>query len=134
MVHAGYLGGLSRFLPWLDFKKAEPMVFGPQWLPPCCVGVGGFLALLMTVLFQGSPAAVLNSVLSGMALRTGIPLVGGFVLQSQVEPLAAAGIMGYVLVYYLYTLVVETILSLKLIPAGQKQVGVASSSTPNSSI
>ncbi len=52
-----------------------------------------------------------------MIFRMGVPLVFGVALQQGHEQLAAAGIFGTILLYYLLSLVVETLLSLRLIPS-----------------
>jgi hypothetical protein len=73
------------------------------------------LALILAGILQGSQHAV-NAMLMGMALRMGVPLAAGLLLHSQGGPLAKAGVFGMILAYYLLTLVVETVLSLRLVP------------------
>jgi hypothetical protein len=58
--------------------------------------------------------------LGGMLFRLGVPLVLGLVLQHNHEPLAQAGIFGTILLYYLLSLVVETVLSIRMLPAQQQ--------------
>ncbi|MEQ8788742.1 MAG: hypothetical protein RIC55_20695 [Pirellulaceae bacterium] len=77
-------------------------------------GASAVLALLVTGLLQGGKQAV-NALLSGMALRMGVPFAAGMLLQSQGGPLAEAGVFGMILAYYLLALAVETVLSLRLI-------------------
>lgn len=73
--------------------------------------IGGSLALLVGAFFRG-PQRALHAALAGMLFRTGVPLVGGLWLHRQEGALAEAGVFGLVVVFYLWTLVVETCLSL----------------------
>jgi hypothetical protein len=75
--------------------------------------VGGFLALVAAGLFRSSRNA-LNGVLVGMACRTGFPLVAGVMLHSSGGALAAAGVFGMILGYYLVTLAAETLLAIRV--------------------
>jgi hypothetical protein len=56
-------------------------------------------------------------ILGSMIFRMGVPLVLGIALQQNHEQLAAAGIFGTILLYYLLSLIVETLLSVRLIPS-----------------
>ncbi len=78
----------------------------------CFVGAA---AALMCVAFLQGPTAAVNSTLLGMLFRMGLPLGGAMVLNQNGGPLAEAGVLGMVLVYYLFTLVIETLLSLRLV-------------------
>jgi hypothetical protein len=49
------------------------------------------------------------------AVRFTVPLVAGGTLQYIVEPLAVSGLFGWVVVFYLLTLFVETTLSVLLV-------------------
>lgn len=77
----------------------------------CLLGAG--LALVACRLFRG-PKRVLPAVLAGMLLRMGIPLASGLALQFEGGPLAEAGLLVYLVVFYPVTLFVETALSLPL--------------------
>ena len=80
---------------------------------------GGMLALLAVVVVRGSQK-VLHGALLGMIFRMGLPLGAGVVLTSQGGDLANAGVFGMILGFYLVTLVVETLLSLRFVaPAGK---------------
>ena len=70
-------------------------------------------ALVVSALVHGPQAAMLR-LAGGMALRIGVPLVGGVFL-SQFPRLAGGGVFGMVVVFYLVTLAVETPLSLRFI-------------------
>ena len=73
------------------------------------------LALACVALFQRTQPVA--GILGSMLFRMGIPLILGVALQHNHEQLAAAGIFGTVLLYYLLSLVVETLLSVRLIPS-----------------
>ncbi len=72
---------------------------------------GGLLSLVWNVAFPG-PKLLVVRILGGMLPRMGVPLMGGLVLQITVEPLAEAGVLIYLLVFYPALLSLETWLSL----------------------
>ncbi|PQO42740.1 hypothetical protein [Blastopirellula marina] len=71
-------------------------------------------ALVLTILFRDSDFKI-PSVLLGTFFRTGIPLVFGMLMHTAGGPLAEAGLFGMILVYYLLTLAVETVLAVQLV-------------------
>jgi hypothetical protein len=73
----------------------------------------GLLALVATAVFRG-PNAALWSLAFGLAFRMGLPLGCGLYLSRSQPLLAEAGVFGLIVAYYLFTLVVETLLSLRL--------------------
>ena len=75
----------------------------------CLLGAG--LALVACRLFC-SPSRAVHGVLVGMLLRMGIPLGSALALQFQGGPLADAGGLVWLAVFYPVTLFVETALSL----------------------
>lgn len=75
----------------------------------CLLGAG--LALGVCRLFR-DPRHALHGVLIGMLLRMGIPLFSALAFLLQGGPLAKAGLLVYLLVFYLVTLSVQTALSL----------------------
>ena len=80
---------------------------------------GGLLALVWNLAFSG-PKLLVVRILGGMLPRMGVPLLGGLVLQITVEPLAEAGVLIYLLIFYPALLSLETWLSLSsLDTAGQ---------------
>jgi hypothetical protein len=85
--------------------------------------VGGFLCLagatcaLVAGHFLRSPHFAFQALLVGMALRVSIPLGIGAALYLRGGPLAEAGLLYYLVVFYVVTLTVETALSL---PPGQR--------------
>ena len=75
----------------------------------CMSGAAG--ALGISHLLRG-PELALPSLLLGMAARTGLPLLLAIVIQFRGGPLADAGFLYYLLVFYPVTLSLETVLSL----------------------
>jgi len=72
---------------------------------------GGLIALLLAALVRG-PAAPMYGMLVGMMARMTVPMAIGVTLQLKVEWLADAGMIFYLLVFYLATLALETALLL----------------------
>jgi len=72
------------------------------------------LALVSAGLLRG-PNAALYSMLFGMFFRLGLPLFAGVLLTRQGGPLSRAGLFGWLVVFYLLTLVAETVLSLRVL-------------------
>ncbi len=72
---------------------------------------GAEIALVISHLLR-APGRVLWGLLFGMAARMGIPLTFGLVASLIDGPLARAGLLFYLLVFFPVTLAVETVLSL----------------------
>ena len=68
-------------------------------------------ALVVTSLFRGSRAVV--GILVAMSLRTGVPLIMAILLAKSSRWLAEGGVFGAIVIFYLLTLIVETLLSLR---------------------
>ena len=79
---------------------------------------GGIAALVLTTSVR-SPEGAVSGTLLGMLFRMGFPLAAGVMLDRSGGALAAAGVLGMILLYYLLTLVVETLLSLRLVNPGR---------------
>lgn len=77
-------------------------------------GLGGMLALAVVAWGRTRHASQqgLTAVLAGFVFRMLLPLVIGLILNRQVPLLREAGVFGMIVVFYLFTLVVETWLSL----------------------
>ena len=73
--------------------------------------LGSIAALTVSQFLQG-PEAALRRVLASMALRMFVPLAFCLVVAALGGPLAEAGCVYYVLVFYLVTLAVDTVLAL----------------------
>ena len=71
-------------------------------------------ALFLAGLFKGTAHAV-SATLAGMFLRTGIPLFAGITFDKAGGPVAEAGLFGMILVYYLITLLVESVLAVQML-------------------
>ena len=74
----------------------------------------GMSALIITAISQRLNQGV-QGILGAMLVRMGIPLVTLFLLPEVGGPLVDAGIAGMLLGYYLFTLAVETWLSLRFV-------------------
>lgn len=73
--------------------------------------VGAMLALILSHVFRG-PRHALAALLLGMMARMGIPLGLGSSIHLHGGPLAEAGLLYYLIAFYLAILAVETVLSL----------------------
>lgn len=73
--------------------------------------LGGLIALLLASLCRG-PAAPMYGMLVGMMARMVVPMAIGVAVQLKVEWLADAGMIFYLLVFYMATLALETTISL----------------------
>ncbi|HWB00229.1 MAG TPA: hypothetical protein VG713_17165 [Pirellulales bacterium] len=71
-------------------------------------------ALLVSTWFHGTRHAV-ASVLAGTLMRTGIPMLIAMLLQVGRFEWAAQGVFGYIMVFFLVSLAVETALVARLI-------------------
>jgi hypothetical protein len=72
------------------------------------------IALLVSAIGQNTPSAV-PCLLGGTLIRMLIPGAVGVMIDAQRGPLAQAGVLGYIVVFFLLTLVVETGLLLRLL-------------------
>jgi len=117
-VVAGMLvaGGLF----WLAMRGASD-----RWPAVLVAGVVCWLAavggLVISALASQS-SSPLAGILGGMFVRFGLPLGVGVVLTQSAHPLAAQGVFGFILVFYLTLLPIETWLSL---PFAQSAKGAA---------
>ena len=76
------------------------------------ISVGcGLAALIISLLLRDTPL-VLYQVLIGFALRMGLPLAICMLLVTQKSPLLNAGFIIYILVFYMVTLLIDTVLLL----------------------
>jgi len=78
----------------------------------CFVAAAAALAASATL---RGPKTAVHGALLGIAFRTGLPLMAGFVLMQRGGPLAEAGVFGMIVVYFLITLTVETLLAVRLL-------------------
>lgn len=96
--------------------RAAAIGAGVCWL-------SGTLALLSASWFR-DPRQLMFHLLFGMVFRMGLPFGLGVWLQSRGGPLAAAGVFGYIVGFYLLTLVVETLLAVTYFNAKNRPSGV----------
>ena len=73
--------------------------------------IGAAMALMASSLLPG-PTLALAALMTSMAARMGIPLTLGLAIHLHGGPLAKAGLLYYLLIFYPITLAVETVLSL----------------------
>jgi hypothetical protein len=73
--------------------------------------LGAWLALAISALFPG-PSGAMHRMLFSMLARTMIPLLLGVALHLNAPSLAAAGMIFYLLIFYVATLVFDTALLL----------------------
>ena len=81
--------------------------------------IGALVALVLIGLFRTSHNQMVSATLLGMLFRMGLPLVTGLVITRNGGPLAEAGLFGMILIFYLVGLVVETILSVRILGSSQ---------------
>ncbi len=123
LVHAIllYLATMAFLLP---VAPVAWVICGAEGVAAAVAGAflcfsGGLLSLVWNAAFPG-PKLLVVRILGGMLPRMGVPILGGLVLQITVRPLAEAGILIYLLVFYPALLSLETWLSLaSLGTAGQ---------------
>jgi uncharacterized membrane protein YiaA len=72
------------------------------------------LATLVIGAVFGCGTNAVKGVLLGMVFRMGVPFAAGIVLHQRGGELAEAGVFGMILGYYFVTLVVETVLAVRL--------------------
>jgi len=84
---------------------------------------GATIALMASHLLRG-PKNALAALLVGMAARMGVPLTFGLAIHLQGGPLAEAGLLYYLLIFYPITLASETALSLPPTTADQRCASV----------
>ncbi len=72
-------------------------------------------ALVVSVRFAGTEHA-LSANLGGMGLRMGVPLFAMTVLPNALPELAAAGLLHSILILYLVSLALETVLAVRHVP------------------
>jgi hypothetical protein len=103
---------------------AAVVIGGPMALMAAAVAAAlcwaGAAIALTTSRFLPGPSLALAALSTGMVARMAIPLAAGLALHLRGGPLAEAGMLYYLLVFYPVTLAVETLLSL---PAPQRFQG-----------
>lgn len=106
---------------WIVVAPVASWVAGPAGLAAAGVGagvcwLGAVFALALSALFHG-PSAFMPRLLVGMLARTMFPLMLGTLLHMQVPALAEAGMIYYLLVFYMVSLALETAMLLAESPS-----------------
>ena len=88
----------------------------------------GALAALVVGASFGRGTNAVNGVLLGMVFRMGVPLAAGISLHHRGGMLAEVGVFGMILGYYFVTLVVETVLAVRLTAPTNEKTNVTENS------
>lgn len=110
-------GGVDRVPPGVD-----PSLVVSVAAVVC--GASALAALAITLLWRGSPQGVVAA-LGGSLLGMFFPLATGIVLQRRGGDWAAAGVFGWIVVFYLVSLVTKTLLASAGTASRARSVGVA---------
>jgi hypothetical protein len=113
-----FLFALAAPLVGLAARESLP-AYGRAGLVATCLAAficwfASVASLLCTSVFRG-PQVALFSMLFGMLFRMGLPLMVGMMVNSSIPQLAAVGVFGQIVVFYLISLVLERMLSLSLV-------------------
>jgi hypothetical protein len=109
---------------WAVARRMDAFVLQAALLAVGVCWLAAVLALLATHIgtVLGAP---IQGLLISMMFRMGLPMAAGMAL-SQVAPLAEVGIFSMILGVYLCALLVETLLSLRMIQPAQQKTPAAS--------
>lgn len=116
---------------WLVVAPVAYQISGPIGPRAAAAGagvclLGAWLALAIAALFPG-PSGAMHRMLFSMLARTMIPLLLGVALHLNAPNLAAAGMIFYLLIFYLATLVFDTALLLAQVADANALAGSRSS-------
>jgi hypothetical protein len=112
-AQAGVVAGVV-LAAWLLVAAVAFAISGSAGMIAAAVGglvclVGAEIALALAALFRG-PAAAMYSLAVAMLARTIVSMVFGVALHLAVPMLAAAGMIFYLLIFYVVALATETVL------------------------
>jgi hypothetical protein len=128
LAQAGLVAGVV-VVAWLPIAAVAYAISGSAGVIAAAVAAGvcliGAEFALIAMLPFGGPSAAMQFLAVGMLARTLIPLVAGVVLHLTVPFLAAAGMIFYLLVFYMIALATETVLTLAKIPPSTASSGKA---------
>lgn len=96
----------------IGFVLAGPVGLGAAALSGGVCWFSATAALLFTGVTTTPGNYTIGGILGGNALRFGVPLAIGYLIHQQGGPLAEAGILYYLLAFYLVAMAAETPLSL----------------------
>ncbi len=111
-----FVVGLLVVLPlyaWVGWHRHGQAGLMTALVAAAVCGVGGASALICGVLLQKS--SPVGGVLGGALFRFGFPLVAAVVISENVPYLARAGQFGMIVAFYLYALLIETLLAVRLV-------------------
>ncbi len=129
------LGGVFPLIAYVGYKQYQQAGFNAVLIAALLCWVGSIIGIIPALLVRDSeqPKQGVNAVLVGMLIRMSIPLGGGFFLHQSVEKFADAKILMFTLIYYLIALIVDTILTLKIVQANKPNQANKSSHIPPTS-
>ncbi|MFI4877119.1 MAG: hypothetical protein ACIALR_17325 [Blastopirellula sp. JB062] len=104
----------TPLIAWIAHTQHGAVGVQAALLAALLCGGCSLAALALIATYKRTPFA-LHAALAGIGLRTGLPLVIGAFLKQAEGPLAEAGVFGMIMIYYLITLLVETILAARLL-------------------
>lgn len=76
---------------------------------------GASIAALIASTRHSSDSQAFNAMMISILIRTGVPFGAGVLLTANSENFREGGLFGYLVLFYLVTLVVETLLSLRFL-------------------
>ncbi|MEX0676291.1 MAG: hypothetical protein WD063_04410 [Pirellulales bacterium] len=128
LAQAGLVAGVL-FIVWLPVASVAYAISGNAGTIASAVAaalclVGAEFALIATLPFS-RPSAAMYSLAVGMLARTLIPLASGVVVHLTVPVLAGAGMVFYLLFFYMTALATETVLMLAKVPPSAASTGRA---------
>lgn len=108
IVPAGALAG------WHAYARHSTAGLQAAMLAAATCWLSATAALVLTGLLAGTPQAI-SGILGGTLVRLAGPLLVTVSCAVSRSPLAAAGLFGYLVVFFFYVLVIETLLLLGLV-------------------
>ena len=115
------LWGVFPVFAWFGHQRHEADGFWAAVVSAAVCWAGASAALLLIGISRGTSAAV-HSTLLATLFRMAPPLLVGITLQQAGGQLARAGVFGMILCYYFWTLLVETLLSVRLLSESRHTV------------
>lgn len=130
MAPAGALAG------WLAYARHSAAGLQAALLAAVTCWLSATVALMLAGLLAGTPQAI-SGILGGTLVRLAGPLLITAGCAALGSPLSAAGLFGYMLVFFLYALAIETVLLIGLVrgvsPLAPRGIASLSSLVPRES-
>jgi hypothetical protein len=114
-VLAAAIAPVALLVAWLSAGRLTELTLASAAVGGGVCWLSGSLALTATYIAQQLQAPI-QGVLLGMLFRMALPLAALVALRQQGGPLVEAGVTHVILGVYLVALVVETLLSLRMVP------------------